>query len=191
MKYNKIDFGSSLLFAITILLLSGTLCFSAESEKHAVILDSVEVKTGERFIMGVNVMADRIAEDEKPGKVGFGTFCIPLKYDREAFTIDSVTFINTLENWDEKFTNPKIDTGFVSLSGIYDMGGKDNRTVYSPDKPERIAEIFFRVKKDAKPGTFKIELTRDPRQDWIYLGSSNGINSVTPKFKPGIIVVKK
>jgi hypothetical protein len=164
---------------------------SAESEKHSVILDSVEVSPGKAFSVGMYVIADRIAEDETDGKMGFGSFCIPLKYDSESFTAESVDFLNTLENWDEKFTNPRIDTGFISLSGIYDMGGKDNTPVFTPDKPEKIAEIHFKAKKKAKPGIYTIELTIDPRQNKIFLGSPIGVKSVTPKFKPGVIVVKK
>ena len=183
-------FKSTLLWGIIILLAGASPVLSIESEKHTVILDSVEVSAGEPFVIGISVIADKIAPNEESGKMGFGSFCIPLKYDNEAFVVDSVAFINTLAAWDEKFTNPKIDTGFVSLSGIYDMGGKDNTPVYTPDKPERIAQIFFRADKNAEKGIYEIELTRDPRQNKIYLGSPKGVVAVTPKFKKGIIVVK-
>jgi len=179
-----------LLRGIIFLLINASPVLSVESEKHAVILDSVEVSAGKEFIIGVSVIADKIAPDEEPGKMGFGSFCIPLKYDRELFVVDSVVFINTLTDWDEKFTNPKIDTGFISLAGIFDLGGKDNPPVYTPDKPERIAEIFFTADKNAKKGIYEIELTIDPRQNKIYLGSPKGVVAVTPKFKPGIIIIK-
>ncbi|UCE66431.1 MAG: hypothetical protein JSU85_00020 [Candidatus Zixiibacteriota bacterium] len=188
MKKNMLK--STLLWGIIFLLISALPALAIESDKHAVILDSVEVSAGDKFVVGVSVIADKIAPDEESGKMGFGSFCIPLKYDRELFVVDSVTFMNTLTDWDEKFTNPKIDTGFVSLAGIYDLGGKDNPPVYTPDKPERIAEIFFRADKKAEKGIYEIELTRDPRQNKIYLGSPKGVVSVTPIFKKGIIVVK-
>jgi len=178
------------LWGVIILLFAGVSGVSAESEKHAVVLDSVEASAGEHFVIGVSVMADKIAEDEKPGRMGFGSFCIPLKYDKNAITADSVVFMNTITEWDEKFSNPTIDTGFVSLAGIFDMGGKDNPPIYSPDKFEKMAEIHFTANKKAKTGVYKIELTRDPLQDRIYLGSPNGIKSVNPRFKAGIIVVK-
>lgn len=160
------------------------------SDKHAVILDSVEVTGGESFVMGISVIADQIDPKEDSDKKGAGSFCIPLKYDKEAFVADSVVFMNTLSAWDEKFTNPKLDTGFVSLAGIYDMGGRDNPTLYNPGTPERIAEIFFTTVKKAKKGTYAIELTRDPRQNEIYLGSSMGVMSVIPRFEKGIVVIK-
>jgi len=178
------------LWGIIILLFAGVSVMSAESEKHAVALDSVEVAAGEHFVIGINVMADKIAEDEKPGRMGIGSFCIPLKYDKSAITADSVVFVNTITEWDEKFSNPTIDTGFVSLAGIFDMGGKDNPPIYSPDKFEKMAEIYFTVNKKAETGTYKIEQTRDPLQDRMFLGSPNGIQSVNPRFTPGIIVVK-
>jgi hypothetical protein len=178
------------LWGIIFLLVSAVSAFSIESEKHAVILDSVEISAGEHFVVGINVVADRIANDEKPGRMGFGSFCIPLKYDKTAFVADSVIFLNTLAEWDEKFTNVRIDTGFVSLSGIYDMGGKDNPPVYTPDKQEKIAEIYFTAEKKAEKEIYTIELTRDPRQDNIFLGSPTGVVSVRPKFKPGIVVIK-
>ena len=155
------------------------------------MLDSVEVTPGSAFSVNIQVIAGKIADDEPEGKMGFGSFCIPLKYDKDSFTADSVVFFNTLTQWDEKFTNPKIDTGFVSLAGIYDMGGKDNKPVYTPDKPEKIAEIFFTAKKKIKPGVYKIDLTEDPRQNWIYLGSPVGLKSITPVYVPGKIVVKE
>ena len=164
---------------------------AAQSDKHTVILDSIEVIIEQSFSVGLSVIADKIAPDEKPGKMGFGSFCIPMKYNKDAFVADSVVYKNTLISWDEKFANPKIDTGFVSLAGIYDMGGKDNTPIYSPNKPEKIAELFFSVRESAEPGVYKIELTIDPRQNKIFLGSPNGLNSVTPRFKPGIMVVKK
>ncbi|UCC79650.1 MAG: hypothetical protein JSW64_15520 [Candidatus Zixiibacteriota bacterium] len=181
---------SSLIWGIIFILTYGLPALSFESEKHTVILDSVEVSAGKSFVVSVNVIADKIDPGEEPGKMGFGSFCIPLKYDKEAFVADSVVFMNTLTEWDEKFTNPKIDTGFVSLSGIYDMGGKDNPPVYTPEKPEKIAEIFFTAGKKAEKGSYEIELTKDPRQSYIYLGSPKGVVSVTPKFIKGIIVVK-
>lgn len=164
---------------------------AAESDKHAVILDSIEVTIEQSFSVGLSVIADKIAPDEKPGKMGFGSFCIPMKYDNKTFIADSVVYKNTLAGWDEKFTNPKIDTGFISLAGIYDMGGKDNTPIYSPNEPEKIAELFFSVRDGAEPGVYEIELTIDPKQNKIYLGSPNGLNSVMPKFRPGIIIVKK
>lgn len=182
---------NSLLQAILPLILIYSSAKAIESEKHSVMLDSVEVASGKAFVVGVNVIADKISDDEPEGKMGIGSFCIPLKYDRESFSADSVVFLNTLAQWDEKFTNPAIDTGFISLSGIYDMGGKDNLPVYTPDKPERIAEIYFRAKKKTKPGIYTIELTSDPRQNKIFLGSTLGVKAITPKFKPGVIVVEK
>jgi hypothetical protein len=181
---------STLVWGVIFLFSYVPPAISAESENHAVILDSIEVSAGESFVMGINVIAGKIAPDEEPGMMGFGSFCIPLKYDSKAFVADSVIFINTLDEWDEKFTNPKIDTGFISLAGIYDLGGKDNPPVYSPDKQERIAEIFFTANKKTEKGIYEIELTKDPRQNNIYLGSTKGLMSITPKFKSGKIVVK-
>jgi hypothetical protein len=180
----------AVLWGIVILMVGGVSVYSAESEKHSVILDSVEASAGEHFVVGINVIADRIADDEKPGRMGFGSFCIPLKYDKTVFVADSVIFKNTLTEWDEKFANQKFDTGFVSLAGIYDMGGEDNPPVYTPDKQERIAEIHFTAGKKSEKGIYLIELTRDPRQDTIFLGSPTGVVSVRPKFKPGIVVIK-
>lgn len=179
------------LFSLIINIFSVFSLNAAESDKHIVMLDSIEVTIEQSFSIGLSVIADKIAPDEKPGKMGFGSFCIPMKYDKDAFVADSVVYKNTLTSWDEKFANPKIDTGFVSLAGIYDMGGKDNTPIYSPDEPEKIAELFFSVRDGAKPGAYKIELTIDPIQRKIFLGSTNGLNSVTPRFKPGIIIVKK
>lgn len=188
MKISKIKV--TVLWGIILLLAGGVSVYSAESENHAVILDSVEISAGKSFVVGINVVADRIAEDEKPGKMGFGSFCIPMKYDKTAFVVDSVTYLNTLLEWDEKFTNPKVDTGFISISGIYDMGGKDNPPIYTPDKQERIVEIHCTANKKAPKDIYKIELTRDPRQDNIFLGSPTGVVSVRPQFKPGIVVIK-
>jgi hypothetical protein len=191
MKISEFSLRHALSPIVILFLTIYSSALAIESEKHSVILDSVEVAPGKTFAVGLLVIADKIADDEPQGKMGFGSFCIPLKYDKESFAADSVVFLNTLSQWDEKFTNPKIDTGFISLSGIYDMGGKDNKPIYTPDKPEKIAEIYFTARKKAKPGTYTIELTSDPRQNKIFLGSPLGVKAITPKFRPGVIVVKK
>lgn len=191
MRISKFSPGYALSPVIILFIMIYSSALAIESEKHSVLLDSVEVAPGNTFVVGLHVIADKIAEDEPEGKMGLGSFCIPLKYDKESFVADSVVFLNTLSQWDEKFTNPEIDTGFISLSGIYDMGGKDNIPIFSPDKPEKIAEIYFTARKKAEPGTYEIELTADPRQNKIFLGSPLGVKAITPKFKPGIIVVKK
>ena len=186
----KTDLKSIIITGVIFIAAIGSIAAAEESNNHAVLLDSVEVSAGESFVLGLSIMADRIDPDEVSGKEGVGSFCIPMKYNRDMFVVDSVVFINTLSKWDEAFTNPKTDTGFISLAGIYDMGGKDNPTMYNPGKPERSAEIYFSASKKAKPGIYKIELTRDPRQGNIYLGSSLGVKAVVPKFKSGIVVIK-
>jgi hypothetical protein len=114
-----------------------------------------------------------------------------LKYDKQAFKIDSVKFTNELAQWEMKFTNPKIDTGFISISGIYRVVGKEKPVLFNPDKAQEILKMFITVNKDAKPGTYFFELTTDPIQNSAFLSSTDGINGWQPVFVPGKIVVKK
>ncbi len=79
------------LFSLIVNIFSVFSLKAAESDKHTVILDSIEVTLEQSFSVGLSVIADKIAPDEKPGKMGFGSFCIPMKYDKDAFAADSAT----------------------------------------------------------------------------------------------------
>jgi hypothetical protein len=155
-----------------------------------VSMDSIQVQPGEKFVMSVKVLADDTTLHNDKKWVGVGSFCIPLKYDAKALKIDSVNFLGTVSEWDERFTNPKIDTGFISFGGIHNIAGKDNPVFLSPTQPTEIVRIFGRVDKNTKPGEYGFELTIDPIQRDAYLGSIDGVNGWKPKFNLGKIIVK-
>ncbi len=155
-----------------------------------VILDSVNASPGGKVAVGMSILTDDNRSNGDDRWEGIGSFCIAVKYDVGAMKADSVVFVNSLTGWDEKFTNSKIDTGFISMAGIYDLGGKDNSPLLSPKKPERAAWIYFSVNKKAKPGVYALESTIDPRQKETYLGSPDGVHAWTPRFTPGTIVIK-
>jgi hypothetical protein len=155
-----------------------------------VSLDSISVRPGQEFIMSIKITADDTTFQGNQKWVGVGSFCIPLKYDSRALRIDSVNFVGVIADWDERFANQKIDTGFISFAGIFNIGGKENPVFISPDGPQEVVRIFGRVLKEARPGTYGFELTIDPIQKDIYLGSIDGVNGWKPKFMPGKIAVK-
>jgi hypothetical protein len=155
-----------------------------------VILDSVAVEPGKPFTLSLKVQADDTTFSSEMKWAGVGSFCLPLKYNSKALKIDSVKFTGTVAQWDERFTNAKFDTGFISFAGIHNIAGKDNPVLLSPDKPEEIAKIFGSVHQDAKPGVYHFELTIDPIQKEAYLGSIDGMNGWKPKFIPGTVVVE-
>jgi hypothetical protein len=101
-----------------------------------------------------------------------------------------VRFVGTIARWDEKFTNLRIDTGFVSFAGIHNIAGADNPVFHSPVKPEEVVKLFGTVKKEAKPGVYIFETTIDPIQKDAYLGSLDGLRGWRPQFKLGKVVVK-
>ena len=153
--------------------------------------ESIKAKAGKQAIIGMKIFADdSIFYNDKPW-VGVGSLCIPLKYDANAFKLDSIKYTGTLAQWDEKFTNPRIDTGFVSIGGIYSIAGKDRPLIHCPDSSQTMALLYITVNKTAKPGAYKFEMTDDPVQKEAYLGSPNGVNGWKPVFASGKIVIEK
>jgi hypothetical protein len=167
------------------------LLFAADpgSPDH-ISLDSILAKPGQSIELSLKVKADDSLLYNNKYWAGVGSFCIPLRYDQNAIKLDSVKFKGIVAKWDEKFTNPRIDTGFVSLVGIYNIGGEENPALISSDKAEEIARIYGRVNPKAKAGTYSIDLTVDPIQKELYFGSIDGVESWKPVFVPGKIVVK-
>ena len=155
-----------------------------------VILDSVETKAGESIVISLWIVVDDTTFFDDSSWTGIGSFCIPLRYDVKALSADSVVFLNTLAEWDEHFTNRRIDTGFVSISGIFNLGGNDNLPIFAAEKPEEVAMIFFKVREDARPGVYDIGLTIDPIQKEMYFGSPDGMHGWRPEFTTGKVVVK-
>jgi hypothetical protein len=179
-------------FLLAILLLVSLAAIAADPGKHDfVLMDSIRVKPGDSGIMTIRVQSDDTTTYNGKNWVGVGSFCLPIKYNRSVIKLDSVKFTGSVKEWDEKFTNPKIDTGFVSFVGIYNIGAKDNPPLFSPKIPQEIIKIFFGVNKDAKPGKYLFELTIDPIQKEAYFGSVDGFNSWKPEFVPGIVIVRK
>lgn len=156
-----------------------------------VSLDSVQAKAGQDVVMGLRVLIDDKTSFSDKNWEGIGSFCIPVKYDLAAVKIDSIRFKNTLLQWDEKFTNKNIDSGFVSFAGIYTLSGKEKPALYSPKDPMEIAVIYMKVKPDTKPGSYLFTLTTDPLQGDMYFGSTDGFHSWKPKFVTGKLVVIK
>jgi hypothetical protein len=176
---------------ISLALLSPAISFAADPGKLDIVsLDSITAKPGAAIVLGIKIKADDSLLYNGKYWAGVGSFCLPLKYDRMAIKIDSAKFDGTLSRWDEKFTNAKIDTGFISFVGIYNIGGDDNPVLLTGDKSEDAIRIFGHVSKDAKPGIYLFELTKDPIQNELYFGSTDGMDSWTPVFVPGKVVVK-
>ena len=155
-----------------------------------IAIDSVQVSPGSLGQLSIRVIADDSTFFNEKFWYGIGSFCIPLKYNKTAFSVDSVKFSGTIAAWDEKFTNSKVDTGFVSLAGIYNIAGEENAPLHSPDSAEVIARIFFKVDSNAKTGDYHLELTKDPIQKEMYFGSTDGYHSWKPEFSRGTITVK-
>ncbi len=155
-----------------------------------VAMDSVSAGPGQTFALSLWIQADDSTFRVEKFWVGVGSFCIPIKYDRTAIRIDSVKYIGTIAEWDEKFTNAKIDTGFISFAGLHNIAGKENPVFLSPDKPQEVVRMFGSVLKGAKPGLYSFEMTIDPIQKDPYLGSVDGVNGWRPQFRPGKVLVK-
>jgi hypothetical protein len=180
------------LNAIILITLLSIVAFAADPGRtDVVIMDSLTAKAGQSTIMPVKILADDTTETGGSQWVGIGTMCIPLKYDLKVFKVDSVKFVGTLAKWDEKFTNLKIDTGFVSLNGIHDVGGQNNPMLFAPKEPEEVAKIFLTIKKDAPLGTSEFVITKDPIQGEFYLASGDGLTSWKPKIIAGKVTVIK
>jgi len=155
-----------------------------------VSFDTIEIAPGQSGVLSLRVLSDDTTFFNGITWRGVGSFCIPLKYQRSILRVDSVNFVGTVAKWDEKFSNPKVDTGFISLAGIFNLAGAENPALYSPDSAEAIAKIYFTLDKKAAKGSYTVELTIDPIQKELYFGSSDGFNSWRPVFIPGKIKVK-
>jgi hypothetical protein len=178
------------LIAISGIALTATAQSSPDPGKpDLVLIDSVASAPGKAFMISIRLVVDDTTQHNDKTWVGIGSFCIPLKYDSRALKMDSVKFVGTLANWDEKFTNSKIDTGFISFAGIHNIGGPDNPALFSPGGPEEVIIMFGSVKEGATPGLYKFEITVDPLQKDMYLGSIDGMHGWKPKFIPGRILV--
>jgi hypothetical protein len=156
-----------------------------------ILLDSLQAKAGQSIKMGLQVLVDDETSFDGKTWSGVGSFCIPLKYNPSVIKLDSVIFRNMVNQWDEKFTNKGIDTGFVSLAGIYTLKGAEKPAIISPDKPLEIATFFMQIKAGAKPGKYTFELTKDPLQGGLYFGSIDGYHSWKPAFTSGKVIVVK
>jgi hypothetical protein len=154
------------------------------------VLDSVQAKAGQSVEMSLKTLVDDTTWFSEKNYVGIGSFCIPFKYDARAMKVDSVKFQNTLLQWDEKFTNPMIDTGFVSLGGIYTLAGKEKPALISPVEPMEIARFYLSILPAAKSGKYEFEITTDPRQGKMYFGSVDGYHSWVPVYSGGVVIVK-
>ncbi len=155
-----------------------------------IIMDSVLTAAGQKVELGIRFWVDDTVKQDGKQWYGIGTLCIPIKYDSKAFKIDSVNFMGTMSKWDEKFTNAKIDTGFISINGIHSLGGKEKPTIFTSGKPEQMLKLFISISQNAKTGVYDFQLTADPLQKELYFGSPDGVHSWKPKFVPGKIFVK-
>jgi hypothetical protein len=155
-----------------------------------VLMDSVTVKAGQSTVVGLGIQADDTTSFNGRTWQGVGSFCIPLKYDQRAFKVDSARFVGTLAQWDEKFSNPRKDTGFISFAGIYDLTGKGKPVLFAPARPEQVILIFLTAATDIEPGVYRFKLTSDPIQKEIFLGSPDGVHSWRPQFASGKIVIQ-
>ncbi len=178
---------------LAAMIFSPNISFAAgdPGKPDMIVMDSVLVKDGGNGEMAVKIIADDSTFYNSKIWLGVGSFCLPLKYDKSVLAVDSTKFMGVVKDWDEKFTNSKIDTGFVSFAGIYNIAGADNPVVYSPETPLEFIRIFFHINKGTKPGTYLFELTEDPIQKEAYLGSIDGFNSWKPGFIAGKVVVAK
>jgi hypothetical protein len=178
-------------FLIAVLLWASMVFAADPGKQDIVFMDSIRAKPGDSGMMTIRAQSDDTTTYNGKNWVGVGSFCLPIKYNRSVIKLDSVKFTGSVKEWDEKFTNPNIDTGFISFVGIYNIGAKERPPLFSPKIPEEIIKIFFSVNKDAKPGKYLFELTTDPIQKDAYFGSVDGINSWKPEFIPGKVIVRK
>ncbi len=188
------------LIVITAILFLAAAAFAQEEgesqrlidpgKPDLIVLDSVQTKAGKSVEMALRALVDDTTWFSERNYVGVGSFCIPFKYNASVMKIDSVKFKNAVLSWDEKFTNPKFDTGFVSLGGIYTLVGREKPALISPKEPTEIARIYLSVLPDAKPGNYAFEITKDPRQGNMFFGSIDGYHSWRPVYVGGKVVVE-
>ena len=163
----------------------------AGDSQDKVIINAVKTTSGGQFAIDISFTSSNQHDKDGKSYTGIGSFCIPLLYEEEIFAVDSLKFFNTITTWDEKFSNSIPDSGFISIAGIYDMGGKGNDPLYTgSDKSEHVATIYFQTNENAKPGEYAIKLTNDPRQGKPYFGSPDGVQSWLPEFMSGKIIIE-
>jgi hypothetical protein len=178
------------IISLCILLASIAFAIDDPGRPDTLSLESIEIAPGQSGVIALRAIADdSTAFNDKVWR-GVGSFCIPMKYYKNIMKVDSIKFAGSVANWDEKFANPRIDTGFVSLAGIYNISGKEKPALFSPEKGEVIARFYFTVDKKASKGSYGFALTSDPIQKELYFGSIDGFHSWKPVFIPGIIKVK-
>jgi hypothetical protein len=178
------------VIALCLVLITNAFSIQDPVVPDTLKLQDIEIKAGRNGVMSISIVADDTTFFNDQTWRGIGSFCIPLKYEKKVLKVDSVRFEGNVAKWDEKFCNSKIDTGFVSLAGIYNLGGDDNPAIYSPGKSEIIASLYFTAAKDAPAGLYGVILTHDPIQKEMYCGSIDGLNSWKPIFVPGKITIK-
>jgi hypothetical protein len=155
-----------------------------------IIMDSIAARCGQLVTIGIRIRADDTTLFNNKEWRGVGSFCIPLKYDKYAFTVDSIKFRGVFLDWDEKFNNAKIDTGFISMAGIYNIAGAENPPLFSPDSAQEVIRLFLKIGEKTRPGNYFFALTSDPIQKELYFGSIDGMHSWKPAFIAGKITVK-
>jgi hypothetical protein len=178
------------VIGFSLLLIVNVMAIQDPVKPDTLKLQDIEIKAGKSGVMTISIVADDTTVFNDQTWRGIGSFCIPLKYEKSLMKVDSVKFEGNVVNWDEKFCNAKIDTGFVSLAGIYNLGGAENPALYSPGKSEAIASLYLTAAKDAPAGIYSMVLTADPIQKEMYCGSIDGYNSWKPIFIPGKIKIK-
>jgi hypothetical protein len=178
------------VIGLSLILMSNAYSIQDPAIPDTLKLQDIEINAGSSGVMTISIVADDTTVFNDQTWRGIGSFCIPLKYEKSILRVDSVRFEGNVAKWDEKFCNSKIDTGFVSIAGIYNLGGDDNPALYSPGKSEIIASIYFSAVKGASAGLYGVILTHDPIQKELYCGSIDGFNSWKPVFVPGKIRIK-
>ena len=181
-----------ILLLVTIFLFGATGAKAIDDPitPDTIRVQEVEISAGQNGVMTLSIFADDTTHFNDITWQGIGSFCIPLRYEKAVMKVDSVKFEGTVAKWDEKFSNTKMDTGFISLAGIYNLGGADNPPLYLPGEYQNIASIYFTVLPKAKKGIYGVILTHDPIQREMYCGSTDGFNSWKPVFVPGKIRIK-
>jgi hypothetical protein len=181
----------TILACVIMILMGAVCCLAADPNAPDTIkLQEIELTAGHSGVMNLSIISDDTTNFNDNTWQGIGSFCIPLKYDRSIMKVDSVKFEGVVAQWDEKFCNTKLDTGFVSLAGIFNLGGADNPPIHSPGKYEIIAGIYFTIAKKAPNGIYGVILTKDPIQNEMYCGSTDGFHSWKPEFVPGKVIIK-
>ncbi len=178
----------------TITLASLVLCFGSAEAQYTgkVSIDSVEAAAGEKVVLNINLSQNN---------AGISLVSIPIKFDEDNMTLDSVSFVGTL-----------IPTDFIGQTYYDNSTGSTIISILPPLTVPTpypaitatsgvLARVYMTVSGQANPGNYPVDSVYVDSV-FSYLGvemhlirqvefaDNTGDNILLPMFDPGVVYLQ-